>query len=178
MMNRRKAAFIILAIFGVIALCAATVVGYLDIQVRGTPGNPSSGYGRIYLNSGGLVKCIQSSGTACLFDSSSGGAHAIGMAWGQVGGASLSTGASSVTIPFACTIQGTWYAYADSGTVTFGVTKNGSSIVSGGAPSVTGGTATGSTSGWTTSVSSGDLMGFSIASTSTATAASIVLGCN
>ena len=81
-------------------------------------------------------------------------------------------------MPFACTVQSTWYAYSDQ-TVTFDIKKNGTTIVSGGAPSAAAGSNSGSTSGWTTSVSSGDVLEWKLLSvTSSPTTASITLGCN
>ena len=175
---RKHTPAIIIGLIALLAavLMAATIVGYMDMQQRSTPGNPSSGYLRIWANSG-QVKCVQSSGAACLFDSAS-SAHAIGMGFGESGGSPLSTGSVFVVMPFACTVQSTWYAYSDQ-TVTFDIKKNGTTIVSGGAPSAAAGSNSGSTSGWTTSVSTGDVIEWKLLSvTSSPTTASITLGCN
>jgi hypothetical protein len=172
----KKIAVVSAALMAAFLALAATVVGYMDMQQRSTPGNPSSGYLRIWATSG-TVKCVQSTGSACLFDSAS-SAHAIGMAFGESGGSPISTGSVFVVMPFACTVQSTWYAYSDQ-TVTFDIKKNGSTIVSGGAPSAAAGSNSGSTSGWTTSISAGDVIEWKLLSvTSSPSTASITLGCN
>jgi hypothetical protein len=173
----KKLVLFLAVMFSVALLVAATINGYLDLQVRATPGNPGAGYLRIWSTSGGLVKCVQSSGASCLFDASGGSSHGIGMVFGESGGTALSTGSSFVPMPFACTVQSTWYTYSDQG-ATFDIKKNGTSIVSGGAPSASAGAGSGSTSGWTTSISAGDLIEWKLLSvTSAPTTATISLGC-
>lgn len=172
----------ILAVVGLFmiagCLLAMTIGGYADFQLRATPSNPASGFDRVWATSGGLIKCVQSSGATCLFDSSGAGSHGIGMAFGESGGTALSTGSTYVPMPFACTVQATWYTYSDQ-TVTFDIKKNGTSIVSGAAPSAAAGANSGSTSGWTTSISAGDLIEWKLLSvTSAPTTATITLGCN
>jgi hypothetical protein len=44
---------------------AVAVLGYQDIQVISTPGNPASGFVRFFANSSGLG-CLTSSGGNCL----------------------------------------------------------------------------------------------------------------
>jgi hypothetical protein len=173
----KKRILIVLALLA-LPLLAMQVVGYLELQLRSAPGSAASGFLRIWADSGAsTVKCKTAAGAACYFDSN-GGAHAIGMAFGQSGGPNLATGTTFVTMPFSCSVQSTWYTYSDQ-TVTFDVLKNGSTIVSGGAPSAAAGSNSGSTSGWTTSISSGDVIGWRLASVSgNPTTASIVLGCN
>lgn len=172
----KKLVLFLAVMFSVALLVAATINGYMDLQQRATPGNPASGYLRIWANSG-QVQCLQSSGAACLFNSGS-NTHGIGMVFGESGGTALSTGSSFVPMPFACTVQATWYTYSDQ-TVTFDIKKNGTSIVSGGAPSAAAGAGSGSTSGWTTGISAGDLIEWKLLSvTSAPTTATIVLGCN
>lgn len=174
----KKLVLFLAVMFGVALLVAATINGYLDLQLRATPANPGSGYNRIWATSGGLIKCVQSSGATCLFDSSASSSHDIGMAFGASGGSPISTGSVFITMSFACTVQGTWYAYSDQ-TATFDIKKNGTTIVSGTAPNATTGGNSGSTSGWTTGISAGDIIEWKLASiTSAPTTASVTLGCN
>lgn len=59
-----------LGFFLPILLFAAAVIGYEDWQLRGSaPGNPASGFFRIWAdNAGQYFKCLTSSGAACYFD--------------------------------------------------------------------------------------------------------------
>lgn len=51
----------------------AAVIGYQDWQLRGSaPGNPASGYLRIWAdNTSGFFKCLTSSGATCYFQANS-----------------------------------------------------------------------------------------------------------
>lgn len=177
----KKTTYAIVATFCLlpILLMAAQIAGYLDIQVRASaPGSPASGWERIWIDTGGTsVHCKTSAGATCLFDSGA-SAHTIGMAFGESGGPALSTGSVFVPMSLTCTLGSTWYAYSDQ-TVTFDLKRSGTSLVSGTAPNAAGGGSSGSTSGWTTSISSGDVLEWKLLSvTSAPTTATFTVGCN
>lgn len=177
-MNKRLAGILCLIAF-TLGLCAMVVNGTMEIQVRGSAaGSAKSGYLNVWAdNSAGPIHCKTSSGTACYFDGTS--SHGLGLAWGQSGGATLSTGTSSYPSPFACTLGGTWYAYSDQ-TVSFDVLVGGSSITGGGTPpSAAAGSNSGSTSGWSpVAITAGNLLGWKIVSTSgSPTVASVTIPC-
>jgi hypothetical protein len=54
-----------LLFFVPLGLMGVAVIGYQDLQVISTPGNPASGYLRWYATSGGL-NCLTSAGASCL----------------------------------------------------------------------------------------------------------------
>lgn len=176
-MKKLRTLIIFLAVaLSIMLLVASTDIGYRDFAQISTPANPASGFLRIWANSG-QIQCLQSSGAACLFSSGT-NTHQIGMTYGISGGTALSTGSVFVPMTFACTVQATWYAYCDQG-CTFDIKKNGTTIVSGGAPSASAGANSGSTSGWTTGISAADLIEWKLLSvTSAPTTGTITVGCN
>jgi len=104
------------------------------------------------------------------------------------GGAALSAGITrSYVVPFACTIA-SWDMTVDSGTATVDVWKVASgtaipvaanSITASATPAIASGTAAhgGSLTGWTTSVTTYDIVAFHLSAVSGATTVSLVLGC-
>lgn len=180
-MKKRLFAVVCLLAF-CLGIVAMEVNGYLDVQVRGSaPGNPDTGYLRWWVdNAAGPVHCkVPSTGAACYFDAApSSGSHTLGYGFGYTGGGALpGTGYSQVEVTFSCTISGNWYLKTD-GTATIDVLVAGTSITGGSAPTGTG-NASGSTSGWTTSISGPVEVKWNLSSVSGgATFATLSFGCN
>lgn len=159
-----------------VGLMAYKIVGYVDMPLMSTPGNPGSGYLRYFMDTtSGKVKCLTSGGAACFFDGSS--SHTLGYGFGYTGGGNLpAVGYSQVEVTFSCTISGSWYLKTD-GTATIDVLVAGSSITGGSPPAGTG-IASGSTSGWTTAISGPTEVKWNLSSVSGATFATLSFGCN
>jgi hypothetical protein len=62
---KSKYAAALATLAGVGLLYGAAVIGYQDYQVNSTPGNPASGYARLFFTSSGLG-CLTSAGADCL----------------------------------------------------------------------------------------------------------------
>ena len=103
----------------------------------------------------------------------------IGVAVGDPAGSTLATGVLGYTVvPAACTIIG-WDIVVDAGTATVDIWKvatgtakpvDANSITASAVPAISTGTAVASTTltGWTTSVASGDIVGFNLDAVATA----------
>lgn len=116
-----------------------------------------------------------------------GPAHILGMSFGTKSGPSLTTGQTNYLphLPWACTIS-RWDIAVDAGTITIDVLKTSStttvptsSITASATPSLASNTLAGSSTltGWTTSVSAGDSLGFAITAVSGVTTATLTLTC-
>lgn len=62
----KKHALLFALFVGCIVLSGAAIIGYQDIAVITTPGNPASGYDRLYVTSGGGLSCLTSAGANCI----------------------------------------------------------------------------------------------------------------
>lgn len=62
----KKHALLFALFVGCIVLSGAAIIGYQDIAVITTPGNPASGYDRLYVTSGGGLGCLTSGGANCI----------------------------------------------------------------------------------------------------------------
>ena len=177
-MTRKKTIGVVGVLLAAFGLMAYKIVGYVDMPLMSTPGNPASGYLRYWPDStAGKFKCLTSAGAACYFDAGSTASHTLGYGFGYTGGGNLpAVGYSQVEVTFSCTISGSWYLKTD-GTATIDVLVAGSSITGGSAPTGTGNTS-GSTSGWTTSISGPTEVKWNLSSVSGATFATLSFGCN
>ena len=169
---------ILLAVAGLVAM---TVNGYLDVQVRATaPGSPATGYLRWWNdNASGPIHCVTSTGAACFFDAAS-PVRGIGMSMGAETAGALSSGLVAYNIPpMGCTISRWDAKLGPSGTMTMTILKNGGSICASACPSISSGTTANSSTltGWTTSISAHDVIGFSLSAVATAETVSVTLTC-
>ena len=146
-----------------------------------TNGTSNSSQTLLNLKSGTGISVTNTSGGDVQFSlTGTGAAHTLGMSWGISGGTSLATGTSYAPVTFACTIGSKWFADSD-GTVTFDVLVGGFSITASAQPSASGGTNSGNTTSWTTSISGSSTsavwLGWKISSISGATYASVGVSC-
>lgn len=111
------------------------VIGYQDWQRRSSaPGNPSSGYLRMWAdNTAGKFKCLTSSGAACYFDTAtSGTTSTIASGTASLGTSAISSGSCASVV----TVSATGVASTD----TIAFTPNASiKAVTGYTPSTSGG---------------------------------------
>lgn len=94
------------AIAAPLVLLAASVIGYQDWQLRGsTPGNPASGFLRMYAdNASGKFKCVTSGGLSCFFDTNASGfTQTIASGSTAMGTGAIASGACATTVTATAT---------------------------------------------------------------------------
>jgi hypothetical protein len=94
----KKNILICFVVFGLILLMGAAIIGYQDIQVITTPGNPASGYVRLFANSSGL-RCLTSSGGNCL----AGSIATVASGTSALGTSAIASGTCASTITVTAT---------------------------------------------------------------------------
>ena len=89
MVAEQPAILLILILLIAPVLSAVAVLGYQDIQLISTPGNPASGYVRFF-GSGSALGCLTSSGGNCL-NFGSGSVTSVGFTGGLISVANPTT---------------------------------------------------------------------------------------
>jgi len=150
------------------------------------PSTPASGFGNIYAKTDGKVYFINDAGTATDLTAGGGLVAAINFVI-DGGGSAITTGEKGfIEIPFACTINQVTTLADQSGSIVVDIWKDtyanypptdADSITASAPPTISAATkAQDSTlTGWTTSISAGDILGYNVDSATTVTRVTVAL---
>lgn len=102
--NRKKKIIIGAALACALVATGASIIGYQDWQLRGSaPGNPASGYFRIWAdNTAQIFKCLTSAGAACHFEANASSSQ-IGIV--KTDGSTISASAGTISCTTATSSQ-------------------------------------------------------------------------